>query len=231
MLQFFDQSVLAQLESSWPKSSSNNYVDSPCNSPPSGIYPALSKKFHSDLLEAGLLYDLPFTVCFLAALKTKPFVILTGLSGSGKTKLAQALGRWFSEESTSLDPVRIDNSDRTVDDNNSNLQYGVVAVGADWTNSECVLGYPDALDSSRYVSTTTLRLLLSALSGSTIPHIVIFDEMNLSHVERYFSDFLSAMESQEPLPLYVSGKTAKMVARAFHQQLSDCRQISLLLGP
>jgi len=67
---------------------------------------------------------------FTSSLLTKPFLILTGLSGSGKTKLAQAFAMWLcgNEE-----------------------QYKIVPVGADWTNREPLLGFPNALHEKAYV--------------------------------------------------------------------------------
>jgi hypothetical protein len=80
--------------------------------------------------------------------------------------------------------------------------YEIVSVGADWTSSEHVLGYPDGLDKNRYIRTKTLDLILSAVTVPDLPHFLILDEMNLSHVERYFADLLSAIESGEPLHLH-----------------------------
>jgi len=80
--------------------------------------------------------------------------------------------------------------------------YEIVSVGADWTSNEQVLGYPDGLDKTRYVRTKILDLILHAHKTLELPHFLILDEMNLSHVERYFSDFLSAIESDEPLSLH-----------------------------
>jgi hypothetical protein len=67
-----------------------------------------------------------------------------------------------------------------------------------------VLGYPDALDPSRYVRTPALDLILQAIANPETPHFLILDEMNMSHVERYFSDILSAMESAEHITLHAS---------------------------
>lgn len=78
----------------------------------------------------------------------------------------------------------------------------VVAVGADWTSNEQVLGYPDGLDRKRYVRTKALDLILNAAAAPDAPHFLILDEMNLSHVERYFADLLSAIESGEPMHLH-----------------------------
>jgi 5-methylcytosine-specific restriction endonuclease McrBC GTP-binding regulatory subunit McrB len=84
----------------------------------------------------------------------------------------------------------------------SALQYALIPVGADWTGNENILGYPDGLDASRYVSKPALQVMLNAAAQPDLPHFLILDEMNLSHVERYFADILSAIESGEPIPLY-----------------------------
>lgn len=118
-----------------------------------------------------------------AALLTKRFVILTGLSGSGKTKIAHAFAAWIAE---------------------SDAQYRVVAVGADWTTNENLLGYQDALQPKIYRKPTNgaLDLMLRARDDAERPYFLILDEMNLSHVERYFADMLSAIESGEPIALH-----------------------------
>ena len=135
---------------------------------------------------SGLFYSDSLLVRFCSSLLTNPFVILTGLSGSGKTKLAQAFVQWICQD----------------DD-----QYRVVPVGADWTNREPLLGYPNALKPDEYVKPDSgvLDLIIQANNQPDLPHFLILDEMNLSHVERYFADFLSAMESKEEIPLHSGG--------------------------
>lgn len=145
--------------------------------------------FYSNCLNAGLIFSPQLVNRFVASLCTKPFVICSGLSGSGKTKLAQAFAQWIS-----------------VDDS----QYIIVPVGADWTNREPLLGYPNALDKEEYVSPENgvLDLMIRAKQNienqdePTKPYFLILDEMNLSHVERYFADFLSTMESGDAIPLH-----------------------------
>lgn len=123
-----------------------------------------------------------------ASLLTKPFVILTGLAGSGKTKIADLFSSYLS--------------------NDENEQVCLVPVGADWTNREALLGYPNALDPSEYIlpENGALSLILEALKeeNKQKPYFLILDEMNLSHVERYFADFLSAMESKKTISLHKS---------------------------
>jgi 5-methylcytosine-specific restriction protein B len=122
---------------------------------------------------------------YIASLLTKPFVILTGLSGSGKTKLALTFSKWIAE---------------------SESQICVVPVGADWTNRDPLLGYSNALEKGRYVlpESGALQIILEASKpgNESKPYFLILDEMNLSHVERYFADFLSAMESGQAIKLH-----------------------------
>ena len=145
------------------------------------------KTFHQKTTEAGLIFSPQLIQRFVASLCTKPFVICSGLSGSGKTKLAQAFVQWICE---------------------SDKQYKIIPVGADWTNREPLLGYPNGLESKSYVTPDSgaLQLILEASKNQNKPYFMILDEMNLSHVERYFADFLSIMESKEKLKLYSGEK-------------------------
>ena len=89
----------------------------------------------------------------------------------------------------------------------SSLSYAIVPVGADWTDNRNVVGFvnhlrKDGQQKPIYQSTPVLDLLLRAADDPFRPYFLILDEMNLSHVERYFADFLSAMESKKPIPLH-----------------------------
>jgi len=87
-------------------------------------------------------------------------------------------------------------------------QYVILPVAADWTNREPLFGYPDALTDGKYVrpESGVLNLILRAIDKPSEPHFLILDEMNLSHVERYFADFLSGLESDEEIPLHKNEK-------------------------
>ncbi|KJF44233.1 McrB family protein [Draconibacterium sediminis] len=144
--------------------------------------PSMSEKkfeinlFLNHLMNAGLLFENKLVTRYCSSLLTKPFLILSGLAGSGKTKLAQAFVQWICGEEE---------------------QYKIVPVGADWTNREPLLGYANALDQTKYIKPDNgvVDLILHARDKDHLPHFLILDEMNLSHVERYFADFLSVMES------------------------------------
>lgn len=132
--------------------------------------------------QSNLIFEDSLISRFVTSLATKPFVILSGLSGSGKTQLATAFARWISVD--------------------YEKQVCVVPVGADWTNREFLLGYTNALEPQKYETTEVVRLMQRAQQDPDNPYLLILDEMNLSYVERYFADFLSAMESGEPISLW-----------------------------
>jgi len=162
----------------------------------------LWKSFLEDLDTAEVRAEDVFVRRLISAMLSKRFLILTGLAGSGKTKLAQAFARWITR-----DPGLIVSEDPSKG-KNRNSTYALLPVGADWTSNENIVGYPDGLDNSNYVTKPALELIRQALepANAKIPHFLILDEMNLSHVERYFADLLSAIESGEDIPLYEGGE-------------------------
>lgn len=147
--------------------------------------------FNESVFESGLVFSETLLSRFISSLLTKPFVLLTGLSGSGKTKIAQSFVQWICEDKS---------------------QYKIIPVGADWTNREPLLGYPNGLNPEEYIlpDCGSLNVIIEASKEENKykPYFLILDEMNLSHVERYFADFLSVMESEGEIKLY-SGATRK----------------------
>ena len=156
----------------------------------------LTHSFTEEAVDSEVQLKEELTLRFVDCILTKPFVILTGLAGSGKTKIAQAFTRWIT-----LDPGFIDPVDKSKG-KKPNPQYALIPVGADWTGNENIVGYPNGLSEKNYVTKPALELILHAHEHKDTPHFLILDEMNLSHVERYFADLLSAIESGEGLDLY-----------------------------
>lgn len=180
---------LTQVISDFSPNSTNQTAQAKAAQSP--VLTGISAKLLTDTNKNGLSFSEDQINRFIAAQTTKPFVILTGLSGSGKTKLAEAVAYWLSAE--------------------PEHQVCMVAVGADWTNNEPLLGYADAINKGHYCAPASgiLQLLDHAQKTPKAPHFLILDEMNLSHVERYFADFLSAMESSKPeLALHGQGTLA-----------------------
>lgn len=79
--------------------------------------------------------------------------------------------------------------------------YKIVPVGANWTENRHVLGFYNVI-TEEYNETPSYSLIKASKNDIGLPYFLILDEMNLSHVERYFADFLSAIESGQPIPLY-----------------------------
>ncbi|MHC1717217.1 MAG: McrB family protein [Acidaminococcaceae bacterium] len=250
-------------------------------------------KFVDDLRKSGLVYSKALITRFVTSLMTKPFLIFTGLSGSGKTQLAVSFAKWLigynslysllnnalateefqskyklehdagdyievintngqsqkliplpkelifewydaykkgliSEES---DPksarkalyetskyqkymhgfyndlskiARIMFSLSNEDKQKRLEQYRIIPVGADWINRDPLLGYTNALNNKQYVKPESgaLDIIINAVENPDLPFFIILDEMNLSYVERYFADFLSAMESKDKISLH-----------------------------
>lgn len=118
---------------------------------------------------------------------TRRFVILSGLSGTGKTALALAYARAACHLS-GVDPE---------------AHTALVAVSPDWRDPSGLLGYFNGLHAEpAFLAEPALRLILRAARTPSAPCFLILDEMNLAHVERYMSPLLSAMETGEPLRLH-----------------------------
>ena len=127
-------------------------------------------------------FSAPVSRRFVNSLLAKPFVILTGNSGTGKTRIATRFAKYMG--------VQLEDG----------KNYELVSVGADWTDNTAILGYYNPMGNDgagKYVDTAILRLFIRAKKHPEYPFFLILDEMNLSHVERYFADFLSHMETPE----------------------------------
>ena len=122
------------------------------------------KCFYDFLKENNLYFTQETIENYLLSLKTKPFVILTGNSGTGKTKLSQYFSKYLGEKI-----------------GDENLLYELVPVGANWTENRNILGYENIITNS-YHSTPALDLILKAQNDMENPYFLILDEMNLSHV-------------------------------------------------
>jgi 5-methylcytosine-specific restriction protein B len=119
-------------------------------------------------------------------LEHKHFVILSGLSGSGKTQLACQYARAVHG---------------IVDPSLDDPFLVVCAVRPEWTDPTGLTGYNDVL-STEYEVPRFLEAVLLATAHKESPVFVVLDEMNLARVEYYFSDVLSAIETKEPLDLH-----------------------------
>jgi len=125
---------------------------------------------------SGFLYSKEEVTNLYLSLKTKPFVIISGISGTGKTRIA----RLFAESLGATE---------------ENGQYAMIPVRPDWNDGSDLLGYVDIRGDFKEGPLTTI--LRQAIANPDKPYFVLLDEMNLARVEYYFSDILSVMESRE----------------------------------
>jgi len=187
------------------------------------VVPAdLAREFDAlrDVGAKRLDVDLPGQLRASAAMykdPERPSLLYVIASGTAKS--------WFTESLREGEHIRMS---RAVDDDGAErlvirkvdeerpapvaatTSHALVAVRPDWTDARALLGFFNPLTGT-YAGTPTLDLLqrarlefdrASAEQRSARPFFLIFDEMNLARVEHYFSDFLSAMESGEPLQLH-----------------------------
>lgn len=119
-----------------------------------------------------------------ASLLTKPFVILAGASGTGKSRMVKKLAYMTCRADMLRNPH---------DETPGN--YCMIAVKPNWHDSSELLGYKSAFAGHEYVSSDFVKFILKAFAFPKTPFFVCLDEMNLAPVEQYFAEYLSAVES------------------------------------
>ncbi|MCH4551978.1 McrB family protein [Aestuariibaculum lutulentum] len=137
-----------------------------------------SEDFYTKFKEKGFLYSKEQIYNLFISLQTKPFVILSGISGSGKSKIIEIFAEILSENDS---------------------QYELVPVKPNWRDNRNVFGYHNLVNDT-YSITPILKLILKAHSNPDKPYFLILDEMNLAKVEQYFADFLSLIETRRYTP-------------------------------
>ena len=149
--------------------------------------------------DADLVLSDELLASVLAALRSgdgKSFIILRGVSGTGKTRLVSAIAKAVYGSSHVDMP-----------------QLTIVEVRPDWTDGSALLGHHDPV-AGRYVRTRFLEALLEASKAlradpiNPAPVFICLDEMNLARVEYYLADCLSAMETGNPISLDTRGDAA-----------------------
>ena len=153
-------------------------------SPPALTETALLTALEEYALGQGFSFPAFRLRSYYVALKTKPFAILSGVSGTGKTRLAEL----FAEAMTGHHAG----------------QFRLLPVRPDWNDSAALFGYHNLL-ANRYVSTPFLEIARRAAlpENRQRAFFVCLDEMNLARVEHYLADYLSALESRgHRIPLH-----------------------------
>ncbi|MGL6186987.1 MAG: McrB family protein [Clostridium chrysemydis] len=133
----------------------------------------LANEINQYLNDSGLNYSKDSLKNFYLSLKSKPFVILAGISGTGKSKLVKLFSDAIGAE------------------------YNLISVKPDWNDSTELLGYKDL--NNKFVKGKLTKIILEASKDENKdkPYFVCLDEMNLARVEYYFSEYLSLIESRK----------------------------------
>jgi 5-methylcytosine-specific restriction protein B len=122
----------------------------------------------------------------LVSIKTKPFIILAGLSGTGKSRLVRTLAYQFNNIA----------ADKT-DGKNPPTNFQLIKVKPNWHDSSELLGYESRISGKdRFVATDFIRFIVKAWQHPDTPFFLCLDEMNLAPVEQYFAEYLSAVETR-----------------------------------
>ena len=142
-----------------------------------------NKQSYNRSLSLDKIYNNHF---YIEAIKSKPFLLLAGISGTGKSRIV----REFAFKSC---PQYLQDKDGTTPGN-----YCMIEVKPNWHDSTELLGYYSRLGSKPgYQFTKFVKFLVKAKMFPKVPFFVCLDEMNLAPVEQYFAEILSILETRK----------------------------------
>lgn len=121
----------------------------------------------------------------IASIRTKPFILLAGISGTGKSRIVRQLAR-------SVWPL--DSSERTAQKPSN---FEMIQVKPNWHDSSELIGYVSRIgDKPQFIAGDFLKFIAKAWENQNVPYFLCLDEMNLAPVEQYFAEYLSVIESR-----------------------------------
>ena len=150
---------------------------------------------------------------YFTAIRTKPFLLLAGISGTGKSRLARQLAQATATENLA--------------DDQKPGNYELIPVKPNWHDSTELLGYVSRISGTpEYVMTDFVRFLFKAMLYPETPFFLCLDEMNLAPVEQYFAEYLSVIETRSKLSdgsivTDVLVKFGSEIKESFMQQLKS----------
>lgn len=122
---------------------------------------------------------------YITAIKSKPFLLLAGISGTGKSRIVRELARaCWDEDSEEFKAQKPKN-------------FEMIQVKPNWHDSSELIGYVSRIDGVSYVVGPFLRFMVKAINDPDTPYFLCLDEMNLAPVEQYFAEYLSVIESRK----------------------------------
>ncbi len=122
---------------------------------------------------------------FITAIKSKPFLLLAGISGTGKSRIVRELARACWEVG----------SDEYKAQKPSNFE--MIQVKPNWHDSSELIGYVSRINGEKFVVGPFLKFVVKAIKDPETPYFLCLDEMNLAPVEQYFAEYLSIVESRK----------------------------------
>lgn len=122
---------------------------------------------------------------YITAIKSKPFLLLAGISGTGKSRIVRELARACWD---------IDSPEYK---KHKPKNFEMVQVKPNWHDSSELIGYVSRINGERYIVGPFLRFMVKAIHDPKHPYFLCLDEMNLAPVEQYFAEFLSVIESRQ----------------------------------
>lgn len=173
-----------------------------------------NKQSYNRSLSLDEIYNYHF---YIEAIKSKPFLLLAGISGTGKSRIV----REFAFKSC---PNYLQDKDGTTPGN-----YCMIEVKPNWHDSTELLGYYSRLGSKPgYQFTKFVKFLVKAKMYPNVPFFVCLDEMNLAPVEQYFAEILSILETRKHPKNKETGevnmtmvKTEPIIDAQFFRELSE----------
>ncbi len=123
---------------------------------------------------------------YITAIKSKPFLLLAGISGTGKSRIVRELARACWEEGSAEYEAQ------------KPKNFEMVQVKPNWHDSSELIGYVSRVSGSPvFVAGDFLKFVAKAWENPEIPYFLCLDEMNLAPVEQYFAEYLSVIESRK----------------------------------
>lgn len=121
----------------------------------------------------------------LTAIKTKPFILLAGISGTGKSRLVRTLAyKTCAKDELRTNPKKPGN-------------FELIPVRPNWHDSSELMGYVSRINGEKYITTSFLQFIAKAWKNVDVPFLLCLDEMNLAPVEQYFAEYLSIIETRQ----------------------------------
>lgn len=159
----------------------------------------LLKKKHPKVIVPSINTSSSHFLSYLAALRTKPFLLLAGISGTGKSRIVRKLAQATVTYELQKKYSKGYESENFTEDRwklHSPANFQLIQVKPNWHNSMDVVGYFSNIPTPHYAFTPFVEFIVRAWQNLDVPFFLCLDEMNLAPVEEYFAEFLSAIESR-----------------------------------